>query len=338
MKRFLPVFLTLLVLIPVIIWLSLWLLERQKYESTDDAYLKANMVLISPKVSGHVTELLIDENQRVKKGDLLVAVDNRDYQAKVQQAEADIEEGLAYKKRLLAMKTSQQAHTVAVQANIAAAQARLTPIAKDVQRFTALTARGSAPMQMLDNVKAQSKQTAAEIKAQQATLTEEQRRLSTFDVEMTEADARIKNSQAALALAKLDLEHTQIRAAIDGIIGKRGVQLGQLVQPGMTLAYLVEDKKIWLEANFKETQLEKMRIGQPAMIKVDAYPDVELQGTVESFSPASGSEFSILPPENATGNFTKIVRRVPVKIVFNKGTDLSLLKAGFSAEVKVKVK
>ncbi len=337
MKRFIPVFLILAVVIGLGVWLSSWLLERQKYESTDDAYLKANMLLLSPKVSGYVTQLLINDNQVVKKGDLLIAIESRDYQAKVLQAEAVIEEAEAYKKRLQAMKGTQQAHLGAAQANIAAAQAKLDPFAKDVQRMTALTQRGSAPAQMLDAIKAQSKQAAAELQGQQATFAAQQKQLSTFDVEMTEVEARLKNAQATLALAKMDLEYTQVRAPIDGIIGNRGVQLGQLVRPGLTLAHLVENKNIWIEANFKESQLDKMRVGQPVEIKVDAFPELKLSGTVQSISPASGSEFSILPPENATGNFTKIVQRVPVKIVFDKGADVSLLKAGFSAEVKVKV-
>jgi len=140
-----------------------------------------------------------------------------------------------------------------------------------------------------------------------------------------------------LTLAKIDLEHTQVKAPVDGIIGNRGVQLGQLVRPGVALASLVQNSKIWVEANFKETQLQHMRLGQPVTVKVDAYPDLELTGKVDSFSPASGSEFSILPAENATGNFTKIVRRVPVKIVFDSTENIQLLRPGLSAEVKVKV-
>jgi membrane fusion protein (multidrug efflux system) len=337
MKRFLPVFIVLAIVIGLGVWLTSWYLERQKYESTDDAYLKANMLLISPKVPGYVTELLIDDNKVVKKGDLLVKIESRDYQAKVLQAEAAIEEAEGYKKRLLSMKASQQADLGTAHAKIAAAQARLSPYAKDVQRFTALTARGSAPMQMLDTLKAQSRQAAAEVQEQQANLNAKQKQLSTFDVEMTEVEARLKNAQAQLTLAKMDVEYTEVRAPIDGIIGNRGVQLGQLVRPGMTLAHLVANKNIWIDANFKESQLNRMRVGQPVTIKIDAYHDLKLEGKVDSISPASGAEFSILPPENATGNFTKIVQRVPVKIVFNKGTDLSLLKAGFSAEVKVKV-
>jgi membrane fusion protein (multidrug efflux system) len=190
---------------------------------------------------------------------------------------------------------------------------------------------------MLDTLKAQSHQAAAEVQSQQAALVAQQRQLTTFDKQLPELDAKLKHAQAELALVKMDVEYTQVRAPIDGIIGNRGVQLGQLVRPGITLAQLVDNKNLWIEANFKESQLKKMRVGQPVDIKIDAHPDLKLAGTVDSISPASGAEFSILPPENATGNFTKIVQRVPVKIVFNKATDLSLLKAGFSAEVKVKV-
>jgi membrane fusion protein (multidrug efflux system) len=134
------------------------------------------------------------------------------------------------------------------------------------------------------------------------------------------------------------LEYTKIRAPFDGVIGHRGVQLGAFVEPGMNLAYLLETNKVWLEANFKETQIENMKIGQPVEVEVDAYPDLIFTGKIDSFSPASGSEFSILPPENATGNFTKIVRRVPVKIVFDANEKTALLKSGFSVNVKVQVK
>lgn len=338
MKRFRTPILILLVLVPAALWFKAWLHERQQYETTDDAYLKANIVLISPKAQGYVTQLAMTDNQVVKKGQLLLAIDNRDYLAKVAQAEAAVEAEIAYSKRLLAMKSTQQARLGTAQADIVAAQAKLDPFAKDLHRLQVLTARGSAPVQMLDTLKAQSKQAAAEVKSQQSELTVQQRQFSTFDVEMTEVQARIKNTQAQLALAKLDVEHTQVPAPIDGIIGNRGVQLGQLVRPGVALAHLVENNNLWVEANFKETQLESMRVGQAVTIKIDAYPQVEFHGSVESFSPASGSEFSLLPPENATGNFTKIIQRLPVKIAFVKGTDVRLLKAGFSAEVRVKVR
>lgn len=315
-----------------------WLLDRRQYESTDNAYLRSNIVLISPKVEGYVTALAIDDNQAVRQGDVLVTIDDRDYRAKVAQAEADIAAEMAHIDRLQAMKTSQQARIEAVRANITASRARQEQTQKDLSRFTSLIERGSAPAQSLDKIQSESRQTGAELKATHSTLAAERGQLTTLDIEIAETQAHLKNIQAQLTLAQIALDHTKVHAPVDGIIGKRGVQLGQLVRPGLTLAYLIENHKIWVEANFKETQLEHMRAGQPVSIKVDAYPGLELRGKVDSFAPASGSEFSILPSENATGNFTKIVRRVPVKIVFDGGQDISLLKPGLSVEAKVKVR
>ncbi len=337
MPNFRSVLLILLIVIPLITGTGYWLLERQHYETTDDAYLQSNIVLISPRVEGYVTNVAINDNQAVKQNDVLVTIDDRDYRAKVIQAEANVSAEIAHIQRLRAMKISQQAHIETAGANIAAVQARREQIQKDLQRFNNLIERGSAARQSLDKVQAESKQSAAELRGSQASASAEHSQLTTLDIEITETEARLENAQAQLTLAKIDLEHTQVKAPIDGIIGNRGVQLGQLVRPGVALASLVQSSKIWVEANFKETQLQHMRLGQPVTVKVDAYPDLELTGKVDSFSPASGSEFSILPEENATGNFTKIVRRVPVKIAFDASEHIQLLRPGLSAEVKVKV-
>jgi membrane fusion protein (multidrug efflux system) len=189
----------------------------------------------------------------------------------------------------------------------------------------------------LENIQSLSKQSAAELRGSQAAVNAQQKQLTTFDSQIVAAEARVKQAQAQVSLLKIDLENTKIRAPFDGVIGHRGVQLGALVSDKTSLAYLLETNKIWLEANFKETQIEHMKMGQPVEIEIDAYPDLAFTGKVDSFSPASGSEFSILPPENATGNFTKIVRRVPVKIVFDANEKTALLKSGFSANVKVQV-
>ncbi len=338
MKRLILPVLILIVLMSLGFAVRAWFLERQQYESTDDAYLKANSVLLSPKIQGYVVELAMEDNQRVKKGDVLMRIDDRDYQARVAQAQASVDEEISNHQHLLAAKATEQARLDAVKAAVSGAQARLAPFGKDLHRLQVLTARGSAPQQMLDSLKAQSNQAAAEVKSQQAALVAQQRQISAYDVEMTAAQAKIRTAQAQLTLAQLDLENTVVRAPIDGVIGNRGVQMGQWVRAGLTLAHLVEQDKIWVEANFKETQLENMRIGQPVQIKIDAYPQMSFHGMVESFSPASGSEFSLLPPENATGNFTKIIQRLPVKIRFAKRTDVRLLKSGFSAEVRVKVR
>jgi membrane fusion protein (multidrug efflux system) len=329
--------LILLLVIPLVAGIGYWLFDRQQYETTDDAYLHSNIVLISPRVQGYVTKIAVNDNQAVKQGDVLVMIDDRDYQAKVSQAAADVSAEIAHIARLRTMKTSQQSHIETAGANIAAVQAKREQIQKDLQRFNNLIERGSAARQSLDKVQSESKQAAAELRGSQAASSAEHNQLATLDIEITETEARLENAQAQLTLAKIDQEHTQVKAPVDGIIGNRGVQLGQLVRPGVALASLVQNSKIWVEANFKETQLQSMRLGQPVTVKVDAYPDLKLAGKVDSFSPASGSEFSILPEENATGNFTKIVRRVPVKIAFDSVDNIQLLRPGLSAEVKVKV-
>jgi len=315
-----------------------WMMARQNFESTDNAYLKANQVLITPQVNGTITQLLIEDNQAVKQGDLLAVIDDRDYQAKLMVAEAQVAEALAHVERLHANKNTQHANIASADAAVSAVEAKRQQINQDLKRFNALIERGSAPRQSLDKIESESKQAAAELRGSQAAVTAQQKQLSGFDSEIAEAEARVKQAQAQVALAKLDVEHTQIRAPFTGVIGHKGVQLGSHVQTGMALAYLMETGKIWTEANFKETQLQDMKIGQSVDIHVDAYPELTFTGTVASFSPASGSEFSILPSENATGNFTKIVRRVPVKIVFDVNNDTALLKSGLSVTVKVRVK
>ncbi|TAK63106.1 HlyD family secretion protein [Methylobacter sp.] len=337
MLRFRSVLLILLIGIPLVAGTGYWLFDRQHYEVTDDAYLQSNIVLISSRVQGYVTEIVVNDNQAVKQNDVLVTIDDRDYLAKVLQAEANVNAEIAHIERLRAMKTSQRAHIETAGANIVAMQAKREQIQKDLQRFNNLIDRGSAARQSLDKIQSESKQAAAELRGSQASASAEHSQLATLDIEITETEARLENAQAQLTLAKIDLEHTKVKAPIDGIIGNRGVQVGQLVRPGVALASLVQNSKIWVEANFKETQLEHMRLGQPVTIKLDAYPDLELTGKVDSFSPASGSEFSILPEENATGNFTKIVRRVPVKIAFDSAEHLQLLRPGLSVEAKVKV-
>ena len=337
MKRFFTVFLLLIMAVSAAFFIFRQIAERQLYETTDNAYLKTNQVLITPEVSGYITQLLIDDNQSVKKGDVLAVIDDRNYQEKLIESEAKIAEELAHIKRLQSEKSTQQAHIASVSATVSAAEAKHQQINKDLQRFNALVERGSAPRQTLDKIQSESKQTEAEVRGSKASVNAQQKQLNRFEHEMAEAEARIKQAQAQVELAKLDLEHTKIRAPFDGVIGHRSVQIGSYVQTGMALAHLLETGKIWVDANFKETQLQHMKVGQAVDIHVDAYGDLKFTGKVASFSPASGSEFSILPPENATGNFTKIVRRVPVKIVFDDNANNALLKSGLSVTVKVRV-
>jgi membrane fusion protein (multidrug efflux system) len=315
-----------------------WLKAIHPFESTDNAYLKSHMSLISPKESGYVKEVLFEDNQTVKPGDLLVVIDDHDFQAKAAQAEAQVLLEKASAETLKSDKHAQEAMIREEHANIAASEANVEKSAKDLKRFKNLAAEGAISAQSRDAAESAYKQAKAErdkfVSARQGA----ESRLSSLDARINESGARLKAAEAALELARIDLGNTRILAPFNGIIGNRSVQVGQLVQPGSALAYLIPADGLYVEANFKETQIGRMQTGQTATITVDAFPDRRFEGTVDSFAPASGSEFSLLPPENATGNFTKIVRRVPVKIRFKQDADLKMLRPGLSAVVQVRVR
>lgn len=296
------------------------------------------MSLISPKETGYVTEVLFQDNQKVMPGDLLVVIDDHDYRARVAQAEAQVNVETARIRTLETDKRAQSAKIRQKEADIAAAEADLERAQKDVKRFVHLAADGAISAQTRDAAEAAYKQAAAQREKHRSSRREAESQLASLEAQIGETRAKLQAAQAALELARIDLANTRITAPFPGIIGNRSVQIGQLVKPGSALAYLIPVDGVFVEANFKETQLGKMRPGQPVDIRVDAYPDQVFEGRVDSFAPASGAEFSLLPPENATGNFTKIVRRVPVKIRFEALADLNGLRPGLSTVVKVKVR
>lgn len=302
LKKVLPIA-ALVVLVAVAAYFVLW----YGRVSTDNAYIKADITLVSPKVTGYVKEVRITDNQPVKAGDLLVVIEQQDYAAKVAGAQAQVE--------ALQGQIAEQAQA------IAQATAQSDVAWKNNKRAQALQLQGAIANQNADEAKAQNKSEKAILEGAKSHL----------DV----LNAQLKQAQANLELATIDLSSTQIIAPQAGIIGNRTVQVGQLVRPGAALAYLIP-QKMWVEANFKETQLEDMRAGQLATISVDALGGKDVQGRVLSFAPASGAEFSILPPENATGNFTKVVRRVPVKILIETDAETAkLLRPGLSVVVTV---
>jgi membrane fusion protein (multidrug efflux system) len=332
------IILTFLILASAIaLGIMYWLKEIRPFETTDNTYLKSHLSLISPKETGYVKEVLFEDNQKVMPGDLLVVIDDHDFRARAAQAEAQVLIEMAHIHTLETDKSTQSAKIRQQEANIAAAEADLERAAKDTKRFANLAAEGAVSAQTRDAADSALKQAAAQREKTLSARQEAESELASLEARIDETRARLKAAQSALELARIDLENTRIMAPIAGIIGNRSVQVGQLVKPGSVLAYLIPTDGLFVEANFKETQIGRMQPGQPVDILVDAYPDIRFEGTVDSFSPASGSEFSLLPPENATGNFTKIVRRVPVKIRFRPGTDLNRLKPGLSTVVKVRV-
>ncbi|MEN8260623.1 MAG: HlyD family secretion protein [Pseudomonadota bacterium] len=330
--------LSLFVLAAVAAGVAYWWIALHPYESTDNAYLKTHITLLSTKQTGYVEDVLFEDNQKVKKGDLLVVIDDHDFKAKMFQAEAVLQAEKARINTLENEKRAQQAKIHQEKAGITVAEADRERATRDLLRIERLVKDGAVSEQTRDAADAARTQARARLDKSQSVLNEVRSRLAVLDAQIAETRARIKAAKAALELARIDLKNTRINAPMDGIIGNRAVQVGQLARSGTILAYLIPEKDIWVEANFKEIQLENMKPGQPADITVDAYPSAHYEGVVQSLAPASGSEFSILPPENATGNFTKIVRRVPVKITFKPGLDLSPLKPGLSTVVRIRVR
>ncbi|MFA6162480.1 MAG: HlyD family secretion protein [Methylobacter sp.] len=314
-----------------------WLQAVHPYESTDNAYLKAHTSLISSKETGYVKEVLFGDNQQVTPGDTLVVIDDHDFQARVAQAEAQVLSETAHIQTLETGKLTQGAKIRQEAANIDASEADLERAAKDLKRFGNLAQEGAVSAQTRDSAASAHKQAYAQRDKVRSARQEAESQLAALDAQIAETRAQIKAAEANLELARIDLANTRITAPMAGIIGNRSVQVGQLVKPGSVLGHLIPAKGLFVEANFKESQISRMRPGQPVEIRIDAYPDQVFEGIVDSFAPASGSEFSLLPPENATGNFTKIVRRVPLKIAFKSGSDLSLLRPGLSTVIKVKV-
>lgn len=315
-----------------------WLKAIHPFETTDNAYLKAHASLISPKETGYVKAVLFQDNQQVMPGDLLVVIDDHGFKARVAQAEAQVLLEMARIRTLETDKLTQGAKIRQETANIAASEADLERAAKDFKRFGNLAAEGAVSAQTRDTAESAHKQANAQRDKVRSARQEAESQLAALDAQIEETRARIKAAEATLELARIDLANTRITAPMAGIIGNRSVQVGQLVKSGSPLGYLIPAEGLFVEANFKETQIARMQPGQSVEIGIDAYPEQVFEGRLDSFAPASGSEFSLLPPENATGNFTKIVRRVSVKIAFQADADLSRLRPGLSSVIKVKVR
>lgn len=314
-----------------------WFVAIHPFETTDNTYLKAHLTVISSKESGYVKEVLFEDNQRVNPGDVLVIIDDHDFKAKVAQAEAQVLLENAHINTLETEKHTQTAKIHQEDANIAAAKADLQRARKDNKRLSDLALSGWVSAQNLDAAESSHKQAAAHLNRAHSAKQEAQSELAAIEARIIEARARLQAAESALELARIDLANTHIVAPIAGTMGNRSVQVGKLVKQGSVLAYLIPNDGLFVEANFKETQIGRIQLGQAVDITIDAYPNRHFEGIVDSFAPASGSEFSLLPPENATGNFTKIVRRIPVKIRFNPDTDLEQLKPGLSAIAKIRV-
>jgi membrane fusion protein, multidrug efflux system len=319
-----------------IVWGAHWWLVGRFIESTDDAYLQADSVTVAPKVSGYIAEVYVVDNQSVPAGAPLVRLDNRQYQAVLDQLTATTAARKADIARGEADLSLQQANVAQARAQLSGAQANETYALAQIRRYEPLVTAGAETGERLAELRNAHNQAVATLDADKAALQSAERQIGATQAGILQARAQLEAAVASAESARLDAEDTIVKSSIAGRVGDRTVRIGQYVQPGTRLMTIVPVQDLYLDANFKETQIGLMRAGQPATIHVDALSGADLHGTVASFAPGTGSEFALLPPQNATGNFTKIVQRVPVRIHVDAGDEVrKVLVPGLSVTVKV---
>jgi membrane fusion protein, multidrug efflux system len=307
-------------------------------ESTDDAYVKADSTIISPKVSGYIARVVVGDNQPVKSGQLLAEIDDRDFRAALAQADADVAASEAAVRNLDAQLALQQPVIEQGTADVAAAEANLKFAQEEQARYDGLMKTGSGTVQRAQQTDAALRAGTAQLQRAKSGLSAAQRKVGVLNTERARAVAQVDRARAVESQAALNLSYARIKAPVDGTVGARSLRVGQYVQAGTQLMAVVPLDAVYVVANFKETQLTNVRNGQPVEIAIDSFHGVRLRGHVDSLSPASGLEFALLPPDNATGNFTKIVQRVPVKIVLDDQRLKGLLRPGMSTVPTVNTK
>jgi membrane fusion protein (multidrug efflux system) len=306
------------------------------WQRTNDAYLQADLTPISAKVPGYVRELPIQDYERVRKGQVLAQLVDDDYRAAVEQAEAGVATALAQTQALIAQHDLQFANVSAARAVVASTAASLEQNGRDVARQRRLLATGSSSIETSEKLDTDRVRVIAQLAQNRAQTLAAERQLAVLEAQIAQSEATVAARRAALDTARINLGYTTITATQDGVIGQRQVKPGQLVGVGSQITTLTPLPDVWVIANYKETQLTHMAVGQKAQITVDTFPGHTLQGHLSAFAPASGAQFALLPPDNATGNFTKIVQRVAVKILIDDADGLAdRLVPGMSVEAKV---
>jgi membrane fusion protein, multidrug efflux system len=307
-------------------------------ETTDDAYVKADSTIIAPKVSGYIAQVLVGDNEKVATGQLLARIDDRDFRTALNQAKADVAASEAAVRNLDAQIELQQPLIQQQAAEVDAAEANLKFAQEERTRYDELMKSGSGTIQRAQQTDAALREKSAQLQQGKSGLIAANKKVEVLSTERAKAVAQLDHARAVEAQAALNLSYTQITAPVEGTVGARSLRVGQFVQAGTQLMAVVPLDAVYVVANFKETQLTHVRNGQPVEIRIDSFHSTTLKGHVDSLSPASGLEFALLPPDNATGNFTKIVQRVPVKIVLDDQSLNGLLRPGMSAEPTVNTK
>jgi membrane fusion protein, multidrug efflux system len=315
-----------------------YLTRWQYQETTDDAYVQADSTIIAPKVSGYIAEVLVRDNETVSAGQLLARIDDRDFKTALNQARADVAAAEAAVRNLNAQIELQEPIIQQQTAQVEAAEANLKFAQEERTRYDDLMKTGSGTLQRAQQTDAALRAQTAQLQQEKSGLLAASKKIEVLQTQRAQAVARLDHARAVEKQAELNLSYTEITAPVGGTVGARTLRVGQYVQAGTQLMAVVPLDAVYLVANFKETQLTHVRDGQPVEIRVDSFHSVKLKGHVDSLSPASGLQFALLPPDNATGNFTKIVQRVPVKIVFDDPSLKGLLRPGMSAEPTVDTK
>jgi len=315
-----------------------WYFDARFYQSTDDAYVGGDVTVMAPKVNGFVTDVLVQDNQFVKAGQVLIRLDSRDYDARLAQANAQLQSARAAIGEIRAKQDLQLAHINEQQAEVISANAELTRTQADHTRYTQLVKDDAVSNQVVERADADLNKAHAALDQSNASVQAAKRELDVLSAQLIDAQANVAKAEAEQRYAALNVEYTTIRSPIDGYIGNRTARVGVLANTGVSLLTVIPAQGLWVDANFKEDQLKKMRKGDTAEIQLDAADGAPIKGVVESLAPATGATFSVLPPENATGNFTKIVQRVPVRIRLEATkAQQEALRPGLSATVNVHV-
>ncbi len=317
---------------------GLWWMDRQKYETTDNAFVAADKVTIAPLVDGYVAEVLVDDNQSVVPGQVLVRIDPATIRARLAQAEANAQALEAAVAQVDDKARLEQAMIAQRSAAVASADAQAKWATSEMNRYGQLAKSGWVSPQRAQTARTAQEQAVAGVSQAQAALEAERRAAEALGSARAQSQAQAAAARAAADQIRIDLSRTEIRAPVAGVVGARSVRVGQYVRPGGALMSLVPLQQAYVVANFKETQVARLRIGQPVEIHADAFGDEAIRGRVESFAPATGAEFALIPVENAVGNFTKITQRLPVRIAIDRDQKLAGgLRPGLSLKVKVDV-
>lgn len=333
--KVIPIILGVVIIVGIIFGIKEYI-YYSKHVDTDDAQIDGDISPVVTRVGGYVDSILFEENQEVRQGQILIKLDERDYKIKLEQAMAaqrGANAGIGISRSQI---SSTLASSSGAKAQAASAKAKLWQATKDYERYANLVKDGSITQQQFDQAKVQKDVAQAAYQAAQDQYKAAVEEVGTTRSRLEVTNIGVDQRKADVDFAKLQLSYTSITAPASGIVSKKNVQKGQLVQPGQTLFSIVNENSIYVTANFKETQLEEIKTGAPVNLVVDAYPDEKIDGSVYNFSPATGAKFSLLPPDNATGNFVKVVQRIPVKIKIKAGKEImEKLRPGMSVKVSV---